>query len=101
MGNGRTPPIILNLGTRYEVNDHLPGPAVYLRRTMYSKYHETDTTKVIVLYSFFEKVDGQVCPTGIRSRQAPSTVDITALVPPTVQSNGYGTLSPKENRHIL
>jgi len=50
MGNGRIPPIILNLGTRCEVNDAATRPGSFTSgETMYSKYHETDTTNFDVL----------------------------------------------------
>lgn len=67
---------------------------------MYSKYHEMDTTKVIVLYYFF-KVEWPSMSYRHSFPTSGSTVDTAALVPPTVQSNGYGTLSLRKNRHIL
>ena len=69
--------------------------------SMYSKYHEIDTTKVIVLHPFFEKVEWPSMSYRPSFPTSASSVDTTVLVPPTVQSNGYGTLSPEKNQHIL
>jgi len=68
---------------------------------MYSKYHETDTTKIIVLYSFFEKVEWPSVSYRHSFPASVNTIDTTALVPHEVQSNGYGMLSAEVNRHIL
>jgi hypothetical protein len=50
---------------------------------------------------FFEKVEWPSMSYRHSFPTSSSTVDTRSLVPPKVQSNVYGTLSPEKNRHIL